>query len=62
MDFTVSNEGSIFILRPISEAAKVWVEEHLPEERQYFGGGVVVEHRYIADIVAGIQADGLEVQ
>lgn len=61
MDFTVSNEGSIFLLTPLTQAAKDWVEEHLPEDRQSFGGAVVIEHRYISDIVAGIQAYGLEV-
>jgi hypothetical protein len=35
--------------------------EHLPENRTTFGSAVVVEHRYIADIVGGIRADGLEV-
>jgi hypothetical protein len=61
MDFNVENHGSIFLLRPRSDAARVWCEQHLPADRQTFGSAVVVEHRYISDIVAGIQADGLEV-
>lgn len=61
-DAEVQNEGSIFLLRPLSENAKQWVNEHLPEDRQTFGNAVVVEHRYIEDIVAGMQADGLTVE
>ena len=61
MDFKVQNEGNIYLLLPVSEQARAWVEEHLPEDRQYFGRAVVVEHRYIGDIVGGIQAEGLVV-
>jgi hypothetical protein len=63
VDFTVQNEGTIFLLYAQTDAARAWVNEHLPADRQTWGGnGTVVEHRYIADIVAGIQRDGLEVR
>lgn len=62
MDFIVENHGSIFLLRPLSEAAREWATKHIPEDAQNWGDAVVVEHRYIGDIVAGIQADGLTVQ
>ncbi len=61
-DFTVQNHGSIYILNAESEAAKAWVEQHLPEDAQSWGqNGTVVEHRYIGAIVDGIVNDGLEV-
>ena len=60
-DFVVKNEGSIFILRPVSTAAKDWANEHIPEDATHFGGGIVVEHRYIQDIIDGIKGDGLTV-
>lgn len=60
-DFYVENEGTIFLLRPISQAANDWVSEHIPADACFFGGAVVVEHRYIQDIVQGIKNDGLEV-
>jgi len=62
MDFYVQNEGSIFLLHPLTTAARAWIAEHLPEDAQTFGRATVVEHRYISDIVAGIKADGLEVE
>jgi hypothetical protein len=61
MDFTVTNHGTIFLLEPHTEAAFDWVDEHLPAEALTFGDAVVVEHRFIHDIVVGIQADGLGV-
>ena len=60
-DFFVENHGSIFLLRPVTPAAFAWVSEHIPEEAQFFGEAVCVEHRYIAEIVEGIRESGLEV-
>lgn len=61
-DFSVENHGTIYLLRPHTPAAIEWVEQHIPDEHQEFAGAIVVEHRYIADIVLGIQEDGLVVQ
>jgi hypothetical protein len=62
--FVVENHGSIFLLKPLTPFATSWVEEHIGQENGYqpYFPTVVVEHRYIADIVAGIQNDGLAVQ
>jgi len=60
-DFLLCDEGSIFLLQPLTPAAVSWVEENLPEDRMTFGSAIVVEHRYIADIVRGAIADGLAV-
>jgi len=60
-DFSCENHGSTFLLRPLSESAKIWVEENLPDEAQWFGDAVVVEHRYIWPILEGIENDGLVV-
>lgn len=58
-DFLLSNHGSIVLLESQSDAAVAWVDDHLPSDHMLFGAAVVIEHRYIADIVAGIQRDGL---
>ena len=63
-DFIVENHGSIFLLKPQTPSAISWVEEHIGQDNGYqpYWPPCVVEHRYIADIVAGIQDDGLAVQ
>lgn len=59
-DFLVNNQGSIFILTPVSEAAIKWCDTHLPDDAQRWGrNGYVVEHRYIQDIIWGLEDDGL---
>jgi len=61
MDFSVSNHGSIFLLQSHTVEARAWVEEHVDPDHQEWAGGVVVEHRYIRDLVEGIVADGYTV-
>jgi hypothetical protein len=62
-DFKVDNQGSIFLLHPLNDAAREWVNEHIGQDNGYqpYYPTVVIEHRYIADIVTGIQNDGLAV-
>ena len=60
-DFLLSNEGSLFLLQPLTPAAVSWVEENIMNDRMTFGFAIVVEHRYIADIVRGAVSDGLVV-
>lgn len=58
IDFEVQNHGSIFLLCPLTDSARAWVEEHLPEDVLTFGRGICVEHRFISNIVHGIQDAG----
>lgn len=62
MDFLVENHGSICVLQPLTSAAVEWCDANLPEDCLSWGGGVVVEPRYIDDIVEGIRGDGLTVE
>lgn len=60
MDFTVTDHGSIFLLRPNSAEAKAWISDHLQvEQYQMFGEAVAVEHRYIGDILEGVHGADL---
>jgi hypothetical protein len=61
-DFFVENHGSIFLLRPVTPSASVWISDYIPDDAQTVGEAVVVEHRYIGDIVQGIMRGGLAVQ
>ena len=60
-DVTVQNEGSIFLFNLNTEAAREWVSEHVSEDATFWAGSLVVEHRYAANLAAGMQADGLRV-
>ena len=62
-DFLVENHGSIFLLIPLNDSAHAWVDEHIGSDNgfQPYWPTALVEHRFIADIVQGIQNDGLAV-
>jgi hypothetical protein len=62
-DLEVQNEGSIFLLRPLTDTGAAWIGENLAsEDVQYFGDALCVEHRFIGDIVEGAISDGLVVK
>lgn len=62
-DFQYFNHGSLVTLTAVTDAAKVWADEHLPDDRQIWGAfGSVIEPRYVDDIIEGITSDGLTVR
>lgn len=63
-DFVLENHGSILLLRPQNEQAIAWVDEHIGSENgfQPYWPTVVIEHRFVSNIVRGIQNDGLAVE
>lgn len=58
-DFQLVDHGSIVILTPRSDSAHDWVDAHIDSERAEWCGGVVIEPRYVGNILAGINSDGL---
>ena len=72
-DFEVQYHGSLFVLHPCNDAAREWIDIHVygtdadggtetvEQNVQWWGGGVVIEPRYLPDIIEGIEADGLDV-
>lgn len=60
-DFHVTGHGGLYLVQPLTEAASLWLEEHIGEEAQWFGSALAVEHRYIRPLVEGIVNDGYAV-
>jgi hypothetical protein len=63
-DFSVSvDAGSIFLLIPHSESALDWIEQNIGKDNAFqpYWPTVVVEHRYIMDIVANLHEEGFVV-
>ena len=61
-DIAVTGGGSIYLVDWLTAKGKAWIAENLPQDAMRHGESVVVEHRYIGDIVQGMVADGLRVQ
>ena len=60
-DFKIQDHGSIVILFPISDEARDWVSEFIPEDHQHCEGGVVMGHQYADDVINGALDYGLTV-
>ena len=61
-DVQVIRQSTIFLLEPLTDAACAWAENHIPADATRFGRTIVIEHRDVADIVAGIARDGLAME
>ena len=64
-DITIRDHGSILLLVARTEAAEHWLVEHTSGTWTWRVGNdpaLVVEPRYVADIVAGARGAGLEVR
>lgn len=48
--------------RMLTPAARACIDEYLPADETFWTDGFVIEHRFVAPIVAGILHDGLEVR
>jgi hypothetical protein len=61
-DFLVENHGSsIFLLRPVSDTARAWVDEHIGSDNGYqpLYPSILIGHQFIFDVVSGAIRDGL---
>ena len=63
LDARVTYHGSICILHPLTPAAEAWIEENIDPDAQRWGSdnGVVIEPRYMNDILNNMRGAGLRV-
>lgn len=62
-DIRVENHGSIMLLVAETYDAHEWLVAHVPADAMWArNDALVVEPRYVEDIVRGAIADGLEVR
>lgn len=62
MDVAVEPRGSLILIRPVTEAARKWIEENVAvAEPVWFAGRLACEARFAPDLLAGMTEDGLEV-
>lgn len=60
-DIVVLNEGSIYLLQPKSNHGYDWIKNNIGKDAIWHNQSLVVEHRFIEDIIDGIINDGLTV-
>lgn len=61
---SITNHGSLVLIGADAadrDAFADWISEHVGGEAQFFGDALVVEPRYVADLVDGLEEDGFRV-
>ena len=58
-DFRITHHGSICLVHSLTKRAQRWIAEHVSDEAQFMGMALVVEPRYLAPLVEGMEAEGL---
>jgi aromatic ring-cleaving dioxygenase len=60
--FSVEDHGSIVLIRPLTDDVRDWLADHTDDEAQWFGRALVVEPRYVVDIVTALVEEGYAAQ
>lgn len=58
-DLQFSNCGFAVSCAPMTQAGQDWLAENLAGDTLEWSGAIMIEHRYLEDIVLGARADGL---
>ncbi len=61
-DFHLDDHGSVVILTPVTQDAKDYAADMLPEDTQRWGSGYAIAHNYADDVVGLLLRDGFEVR
>ena len=61
-DFQITDQGSIFLIRPLNEAARQWLDENVVAEPwQWVQDALCVEPRFARDLIIEIEEAGFEI-
>lgn len=58
--FSIEDHGSIVLVRPLTPDVTEWLQEHT--DGQWFGHALVVEPRYVLDLVTAMVEEGFAAQ
>ena len=49
---------SVYLITPLTPECTNWLKENLSEDAMYPGKSLAVEHRYVENLVMGLQESG----
>ena len=61
-DFCFNNHGTVWLLHPLTDTARAWLEETRPIDALYFGGALAVEHRFVVEVADAIHDAGFSLR
>ena len=61
-DFQIADHGTVISIRPLNEAARLWLDETVVSEPwQWVQGALCVEARFARDLIIEIEAAGFTI-
>ena len=60
-DIWILPQGTLALVRPLTQRASEWISRHAQDDSQWFGPALVIEHHYVPKLLNGMIADGLQV-
>ena len=60
-DIWILPQGTLTLVRPLTQKASEWISQHLQDHSQWYGPALLIEHHYVARVLNGMIADGLQV-
>ena len=61
-DIWILPQGTLTLVRPLTQRANEWISQHAQDDSQWFGPALVIEHHYLANLLPGMIQDGLQVR
>ena len=60
-DIWILPQGTLTLVRPLTQRESEWIRQNLQDHSQWFGPALLIEHHYVAKLLNGMIADGLHV-
>jgi hypothetical protein len=60
-DIWILPQGTIALVRPLTQRASEWVSQHVRADSQWFGPALVLENDYLASLRNRMIEDGLQI-
>jgi len=54
--------ASVYLITPLTRECEDWLKENVSEDAMYLGHSLAVEHRYVEDLVEGLEQEGFKYQ
>ncbi len=57
-DILIESHGTVFLVRPQTDAARKWLLNTAPSDAQWFCGALAVEARFVFDVCHALKEAG----
>jgi hypothetical protein len=60
-DVWILPQGTLSLVRPLTQRASEWIRRHVEDDSKWFGPALVIEQHYVAKLLPGMIEAGLHV-